>query len=281
MATAARPLERSVVSLSRSEARRSRITAHAARDAAGDRHRRTAAASRRATSATMITVRLPPVAIAAAPTDAASLNSSDCASTAWFFSTKVSKAGRVALLAVRARRRRRRPRGRARRVRATESSSACRRPRHSSQARAACRARRGGAASASDSAKASPSLLFQAALEPAVERGRGAVEDRAGLDVERLTGGDLHRHDLLIEDRAALGVSGAIGERTHLGHGHGRSDEHEEEGQREGGGELGAERRRDMDGSLRKVRTMTRISGLVGKPLGGLSRLSPPRARRR
>ena len=71
-------------------------------------------------------------------------------------------------------------------------------------------------------------------LEAPVERGGGAVEDRGGLDVERLAGGDLHRHDLLVEDRALLGVGRAIGERAHLGHGHGRGDEHEDEGQREG-----------------------------------------------
>ena len=149
-----------MVSLSRSEARRSRITA-TPRVMPRVMTPAQAVASSSATSATMITVRLPPVAIDAAAVDAASLNSSDCVSTSWLRSTKVSNAGIVERWRL-ARAASMSPLRMSATVRATEASSALpaasdcfRRLGMSSTAR-----RR---ASARDSAKASPSLLFQAA----------------------------------------------------------------------------------------------------------------------
>ena len=69
--------------------------------------------------------------------------------------------------------------------------------------------------------------------EPRVERRVVARDDRLGLDVERLAHRDLHRHDLLVEHRADLGVGGAIGQRVHPGDRHGGGDHEEQQGQAE------------------------------------------------
>jgi hypothetical protein len=80
-------------------------------------------------------------------------------------------------------------------------------------------------------------------LEAAVELRVVAVHDRARLDVERLAGGDLHRHDLLVQDRADLRVRSIGRERAHLGHADGRGDDQCERESAEGSGETNRERK--------------------------------------
>ena len=231
MATAARPLERSVVSLSRSEARRSRITA-TPRVMPRVMTPAQAAASSSAMPATMMIVRLPPEATEAAAVEAASLNSSDWDLHRLVLLDEGVEGGQGRTLAVDARgghvaladeRDGLGDRGLEGLSGGLGLLQAVRHVEHGEAARLGQRLGEGVAV-----------VALPGRLEASVERGGGAVEDRRGLDVERLTGGDLHRHDLLVEHRALLGVGRAIGEDAHLRHGDSRGDEHEDEGQREG-----------------------------------------------